>query len=83
MNEEIKIKFNSENACYHLAQNLLASIMLSKAQRLNYVNVNLLVAFYTGGGGCETCSFTLTGEHWLRVFEIKKPRKISGHKRMR
>ena len=31
--------------------------------------------------GCETSSLTLTGEHRLRVFEKRVPRKIFGPKR--
>ena len=37
--EEIKSRLKSENACYHLVQNLLSSSLLSKIQRLRYIEL--------------------------------------------
>jgi len=35
IHEEIKSRLKSENACYHLAHNLLSSILLSKNMKIN------------------------------------------------
>jgi hypothetical protein len=51
--EEIKRRLNSGNACYYSVQNLLSSRLLSKNLKKN---------------GCETWSLTLREEHRLRVF---------------
>ena len=37
--EEIKNRLKSGNACYHMAQNLLSSSLLSKLQRLRYTEL--------------------------------------------
>jgi hypothetical protein len=75
--EEIKRRLNSGNACYHAVQNLLPSCLLSKNIKIKmYKTIILLVALY----GCETWSLTLKEEHRLRVFEIRVLR-IFGPKR--
>jgi hypothetical protein len=51
--EEIKRRLNSDNACYHSVENLLSSRLLLKS------------VLY----GCETWSLTLREEHRLWVFE--------------
>ena len=57
--EEIKSRFNSGNACYHSAQNLLSSKLLSKNMNIKiYENIILPFALY----GCETWSLTLREE---------------------
>ena len=57
--EEIKSGLNSGNACYHLVQNLLSSILLSKTFKIKiYRTIIVAVALY----GCETWSFTLREE---------------------
>jgi hypothetical protein len=49
--EEIKIRLKSGNACYHLAQNLLSSSLLSKNISIKiYKTTILAVVSY----GCET-----------------------------
>jgi hypothetical protein len=56
--EEIKRKLNSGNACYHSVQNILSSRLLSKNITIRkYKTTNLLVVLY----GCETWSLTLRG----------------------
>jgi hypothetical protein len=65
--EEIKRRLNSCNACYHLVQNHLSSRLLSK-------NVKILYA-------CETWSLTLSVEDRLKVFENRVLRRIFGPKR--
>jgi hypothetical protein len=63
--EEIKRRLSSGNACYHSVQNLLSSRLLSKNQKMRiYKTIILPVILY----GCETWSLTLREEHRLRVF---------------
>ena len=76
--EEIKSRFKSGNACYHSVQNLLSSSLLSKNTKIKiYRNIILHVVLY----GCETWFLTLREERSLRVFENRVLRKIFGHKR--
>jgi hypothetical protein len=50
--EEIKMRFNSVNACYHSVQNLLSSCLLSKNLKIGiYKTIMLPLVLY----GCETC----------------------------
>jgi sorting nexin-29 len=64
--EEIKRRMNSGNACYHSVQNLLSSRLLSKTVKIRMCKTIILpVVLY----GCETWSLTLREEHILRVFE--------------
>jgi hypothetical protein len=64
--EEIKRRFNSGNACYHSVQNLLSFRLLSKNVKVRiYKTIILPVVLY----GCETWSLTVREEHKLRVFE--------------
>jgi len=54
--EEIKIRLKSENACYHLVQNLLTSSLLPKNLKINiYRTIILPVVLF----GCETWTLTL------------------------
>jgi hypothetical protein len=54
--EEIKRRLNSGNACYHSVQNLLSSRLLSKNVKVRiYKTIILPVVLY----GCETLSLTL------------------------
>jgi hypothetical protein len=74
--EEIK-RFNSDNACYHLVQNLLTSYLLSKNIKIRiYKTIILCVVLY----GCKTLSLTLWEEHSLRVNESRMLRRIFGLK---
>jgi hypothetical protein len=63
--EEIKRRLNSGNACYHSVQSLLSSCLLSKNLKSRiYKTIIWPVVLY----GCETWSLTLREEHRLRVF---------------
>jgi hypothetical protein len=76
--EEIKRRLNSGNACYHSAQNLLSSRLLSKNLKIRiYKMIILPVVLYW----CESWSLTLREEHRLRVFENRVLRKIFLPKR--
>ena len=75
--EEIKGRLKSGNACYHSVQNILSSSLLSKNIKIKiYRTVILPVVLY----GCETWSLTLREEHRLRVFESRVLRRIFGPK---
>jgi hypothetical protein len=64
--EEIKRRLNSGNACYHSVQNLLSSGLLSKNVKVRiYKTIILSVVLY----GCGTWSLTLREEQKLRGFE--------------
>jgi hypothetical protein len=64
--EEIKRRLNSGNACCHSVQNLPSSHLLSKSLKIRiYKTIILPVVLYE----CETWSPTLEKEHGLRVFE--------------
>jgi hypothetical protein len=64
--EEIKRRLKSSNACYHSVQNLLSSRLLLKNIKIRIRKTIILpVVLY----GCETWSPTLREEHKLRVFE--------------
>jgi hypothetical protein len=77
--EEIKRRLNSGNACYHLVQNLLSSRLQSKNVKIRiYKAIILPVIPY----GCQTWSLTLREEHRrLRVFENRVLRRIFGPKK--
>jgi len=65
--EEIKSRVKSGNACYHLVQNFLSSSLISKNLEIKiYKTIILPVVLY----GCKTWSLTVREEHRLRVFEI-------------
>jgi predicted transcriptional regulator len=72
--EEIKSRLKSGNACYHSVQNLLSS-SISKNLRIRIYRIVILpVVLY----GCETWSFTLRKERKLKVFQT---RLFRGEKR--
>ena len=76
--EEIKSRLKSGNACYHSVKNLWSSGLLSKNLKIEMnKNIILTVVFC----GCETCSLTLREERRLRVSENKVLRRIFGPKR--
>jgi hypothetical protein len=78
--EEIKRRLNSGNACYHSVQNLLSSRLLSKNVKVRTYKIIILpVVLY----GCETWSLTVREKHKLRVFENRVLRRIFGQKRDR
>ena len=72
--EEIKSRLKSGNACYHSVQKLL----LSKDLKIKvYRSIILPLVLY----GCETWSLTLREEHRLRVVENRVLRRLFGPKR--
>ena len=76
--EKMKSRLKSGNACYHAVQNLLSSSLLSKNIKIKiYRTIILPVVLY----GRETWSLTLSEEHRLRVFENRVFRRIFGPKR--
>jgi hypothetical protein len=76
--EEIKKRSNSGNACYHSVQNLMSCCLLSKNVEVGIYKATVLpVVLY----GCETWSLTLREEHELRAFESRVLRRIFGPKR--
>jgi hypothetical protein len=76
--EEIKRRLNSGNACYHSVQNPKSSRLLSKNLKIRiYKTIILPVVLY----GCVTWYPTLREEHGLRVFENRVLRMIFGPKR--
>ena len=76
--EEIKSKLKSGNACYHSVPNLMSSRLLSKNLKITvYRTIILPVVSY----GCETWSLTLREECRLRVFEKRVQRRIFGPKK--
>jgi len=76
--EEIKTRLKSGQACYYSVQNLLSSSLLTKNLKIKiYRTIILPVVLY----GCETWSLTLREERRLRVFENRVLRRIFGPKR--
>jgi hypothetical protein len=76
--EELKSRLSSGNACYRSVQNLLSSRLLSKNVKIRICKrIILFLILY----GCETWSLTIREEHMLRVFENRLLRRIFGPKR--
>jgi hypothetical protein len=66
INEEIKRRMNSGNACYHSIQNVLSSHLLPENVKIRIYKPTILpVVLYQ----YETLSLTLREEHRLKVFE--------------
>jgi hypothetical protein len=76
--EEIKRRVMSGNACYYLAQNLLSSSLLSKNVKTTIYKTIILSVL---SNGYETWWLTLKEEHRLRVFESRMWRRMLGPKR--
>jgi hypothetical protein len=75
--EVIKSRLNSGNACYRSVHSLLSSRLLSgNVKGKIYKTIIVPVVFY----GCETWSLTLREEHRLRVFENRVLRGTFGPK---
>jgi hypothetical protein len=73
--EEIRSRLKSANACYHSVQNLLSSSLLSKNLKIKiYRTIILPVVLY----GCETWSLASREELRLRVFENRVLRRVFG-----
>ena len=76
--EEIKSRLKSGNACYHSVQNLLSSSLLFINLKIKIFRTIILpVVLYV----CETWSLTLREKRRLRMFEKRVLRKIFGLKR--
>jgi hypothetical protein len=76
--EEIKSRLKSGNACYHLVQNLLSASLKSKNTKIKiHRNIIFPVVLY----GCETWLITMEEEHRLRVFKNRVLRRIFRPKR--
>jgi hypothetical protein len=78
MQEEIKSRLNSENACYRLVQSLLSSRLLSGNVKVKIYRT-IILPFVLHGR--ETWTLTLRKEHRLRVFENRVLGRIFGSKR--
>jgi hypothetical protein len=59
MNEEIKSRLNSGNACYHSVQSLLSLHLLSRNVKVKIYKTIILPVLYL----CETWSLMLRAEH--------------------
>jgi hypothetical protein len=70
--EEIKSRLKSGNACFHSEQNLSPSSLLFKNFKIKIYRTIILPVVY----GCETWSLTLREELRLRVFENRVLRRI-------
>jgi hypothetical protein len=76
--EEIKSRLQSGNACYHSAQNLSLSRLLSKNLKIRTYRTTIFpVVLY----GRKTLSLILKEERRLRVFENRVLRRILEPKR--
>jgi hypothetical protein len=76
--EEIKSRLNSGNACYHSVQSLLSfCLLLRDVKDKVYKTIILPVVL----NGCETWSLMLREEHRLGVFQNRVLRRIFGAKR--
>ena len=76
--EEMKSRPKSGNACYHTVQDLLSSSLLSKNLQIQiYRTIIFPVVLY----GCETWLLTLREERRLRVLQNKVLGRIFGPKR--
>jgi hypothetical protein len=73
--EEIKSRLPSGNACYHSVQYILSYSLLFKNTKIKiYRTIILPVSLY----GCETWLLTLMEECTLRVFETRVLKRIFG-----
>jgi hypothetical protein len=76
--EKIRSRMKSGNACYHSVQNLMSSSFLSKNIKIKiYRTIILPSVLY----GCKTWSLTLREERRLRVSENMVLKRIFGLKR--
>ena len=78
MQKEIKSGVMSGNACYHSAQNLLSSSLISKNIK---IKICIIIIFPVVSFGCETWSVAMREERRLRVFENRVLRMIVESKR--
>ena len=79
IDEEIKSRLKSWNACYHSVQNnLLPSGLISKNLK---IKVQRIIIFPVVFKGCETWWLTLREERRLGLFENRVLRRIFGPRR--
>jgi len=76
--EEIKSRLKSGDACCHLVQNITSSSLLYKNLKIKIFRTVMLRAVLYG---CETWSLALKEERRLKVFEDRVLRRIFGPKR--
>jgi len=77
--EEIKSRLKSGNACYHSVQNLLSSRLLSKSLKIKtHRTIILPVVLYE----CENTLLAMREERRLRMCENRVLRRIFGPKRI-
>jgi hypothetical protein len=74
--EEIKRRLSSGNACYHSVQSFCLPVCCQENLKMGIYKTMPVILY-----GCETWSLTLREEHRLRMFENKVLRKIFGPKR--
>jgi len=72
--EEIKSRLKSGNACYHLVQNLWLPLLSKNLKIKIYRTIILPVALH----GCKTWSHKLKEECRLRMFENRVLRRLFG-----
>jgi hypothetical protein len=78
INEKIKSRLKSRNACHHSMKYLSFSSFLSTSTKMKIQrSIITPVVLY----GCETWSLKLRDERRLRVFENRMLREIFGPKR--
>jgi hypothetical protein len=77
MHKEIKNRIISGNACYHSAQSLLSSRLLSRNAKVKIYKTIILPVVLCG---CQTWYLTLKEQHRLRAFEDRVLRRIFGPK---
>jgi hypothetical protein len=76
--EKIKSRLNSGNACYHSVQNILSSRLLSKNIKIKIYKFKIFpVVLYW----CEALSLALKEKYRLKVFEIRLLRRLFVPKR--
>jgi len=73
--EEIKSRLKSGNACYYSVQNLLSSTLLSNSVE---IKINRCIIITVVLNGCKIWLITLKEEHRLRVFENRVLRRNLG-----
>ena len=75
--EEMKSRMQSGNACYHSVQNLLSNCVLFKNLKIKIHRTIVLPIFCMG---CESWSLKMREERRLRMFENRALRRIFGPK---
>jgi hypothetical protein len=76
--EDIKSRLKSGNACYHLVQNLLSSSLLYKNLKIMiYRTIILLVVLYGSLTLREECRLRVLENSVLRIFGPKRD-KVTG-----